>query len=117
MKTTIVIDERPDPQAQPAAGFCPTCGGEVYAPSCQCHRCFKSLAELSADYRNSAVPLRRRLHQLRKDLSVATDPEEIWHLRLRIQNLTPLLTQVNELAELTEHYYERGYWRNEKYTF
>lgn len=29
--------------------------------------------------------------------------------------LTAMLTQVNELAELTEHYYERGYYRNEKY--
>jgi hypothetical protein len=27
-----------------------------------------------------------------------------------------MLTQMNELAELTAHYYERGYWRNAKYT-
>ena len=116
MKTTIVIDNHPDPQAQPAAGFCPKCGGELYAPSRQCHRCFKSLAELSSDYLAAAVPLSQRLHQLRSELQAATDPDEIWHIRQRIRELTPLLSQVNDLADLTAHYYERGYWRNAKYT-
>ena len=44
------------------------------------------------------------------------DPEEIWHLKRRIAELTPMLTQMNELAELTAHYYDRGYYRSEKYT-
>ena len=37
-------------------------------------------------------------------------------LKTRIAQMTPILTQLNELADLTEHYYERGYWRSEKYT-
>lgn len=44
------------------------------------------------------------------------DPEEIWRCKRRIAELTPMLTQMNELAELTAHYYDRGYYRNEKYT-
>ena len=44
------------------------------------------------------------------------DPEKLWHIRRRIVALTPLLTEMNELADLTAHYYDRGYWRNEKYT-
>ena len=75
-----------------------------------------TLAELSADYEAAAVPLRARLRELRQLLVVEEDPEEIWHLKRRIAELTPMLTQVNELAELTAHYYDRGYWRNEKYT-
>lgn len=75
-----------------------------------------TLAELSACYEAAAVPLRARLSQLRRALSTATDPEEIWHLQRRIAELTPMLTQMNELAELTAHYYDRGYYRNEKYT-
>lgn len=75
-----------------------------------------TLLEISRGYEEAAVPLRRRLHQLRKLLSKADDPEEIWHIKRRIAELTPMLTQVNELAELTEHYYEKGYHRNEKYT-
>ena len=43
------------------------------------------------------------------------DPEEIFQLKRRILELTPMLTEMNELAELTAHYYDRGYWRNEKY--
>ena len=75
-----------------------------------------TLAELSADYEAAAVPLRARLRELRQLLAAATDPEEIWHIQRRIAELTPMLTQMNELAELTAHYYDRGYWRNEKYT-
>ena len=75
-----------------------------------------TLWEISAGYRAAAVPLRARLKELRKALAAATDPEEIWHIKRRIAELTPMLTQMNELAELTEHYYERGYYRNEKYT-
>lgn len=75
-----------------------------------------TLKEMSKGYREAAVPLRQRLKLLRQMLAATDDPEEIWHLKRRIAELTPLLTQMNELAELTEHYYERGYYRNEKYT-
>ena len=75
-----------------------------------------TLQELSAEYEAAAVPLRARLSLLRKLLEQATDPEEIWHLQRRIAELTPMLTQMNELAELTAHYYDRGYYRSEKYT-
>lgn len=75
-----------------------------------------TLREMSKDYRAAAVPLRKRLAQLRRQLTNATDPEEIWQLKRRIAVLTPMLTEMNELAELTEHYYERGYYRDKKYT-
>ena len=75
-----------------------------------------TLREMSKEYEAAAVLLRTRLRQLRLELKHAEDPEEIWHLKRRIAELTPMLTQVNELAELTARYYERGYWRNEKYT-
>lgn len=68
-----------------------------------------TLKEMSKCYEAAAVPLRARLKQ-------AENPEEIWHLKRRIAELTPMLTQMNELAELTAHYYDRGYYRNEKYT-
>ncbi len=75
-----------------------------------------TLQELSKDYEAAAQPLRARLRQLRQLLTETTDPEEIWHIRRRIAVLTPILTEMNELAELTERYYERGYYRSEKYT-
>ena len=75
-----------------------------------------TLREMSRDYEYAAALLRARLKQLRQELAVAEDAEEIWHLKRRIAELTPMLTQMNELAELTAHYYERGYWRSEKYT-
>ncbi len=74
------------------------------------------LQELSATYEASAVLLRRRLETLRSQVRTTQDPEERWRLRRRIQELTPILTEMNELAELTARYYERGYWRNGKYT-
>lgn len=75
-----------------------------------------TLQELSESYEAAAVPLRARLSQLRFQLQKAQDPEEVWHLKRRIAELTPMLTQMNELKELTARYYERGYYRNKKYT-
>ena len=75
-----------------------------------------TLAELSLCYEEAAVPLRHRLRELRQMLQTADDPEEIFHIKRRIGELTPMLTQMNELAELTAHYYERGYYRSAKYT-
>ena len=75
-----------------------------------------TLQELSRCYEEAAVPLRARLRLLRQMLQTEKDPEEIFHIKRRIAELTPILTQMNELAELTAHYYERGYYRNENYT-
>ena len=75
-----------------------------------------TLAQLSKEYEAAAVPLRRRLSQLRRQLKEETNPEKLWQLQRRIAELTPMLTQMNELAELTARYYERGYYRNKKYT-
>lgn len=75
-----------------------------------------SLKELSRAYEAAAVPLRARLSQLRRLLAEEADPAERLRLKRRIGELTPLLTQMNELADLTAHYYDRGYWRSEKYT-
>lgn len=108
-----------DIQAERPAGFCPACGRELYVPTLTCRYCEKSaerLAELSRSYERSAQLLRTRMKELRQSLRQTDDPEECWHLKRRLAELTPILTQMNELAELTAHYYDRGYWRNEKYT-
>ena len=75
-----------------------------------------TLAQISKDYEAAAILLRNRLKYLRQKLAQESDPEEIWRLKRRIAELTPMLTQCNELRELTAHYYERGYYRSEKYT-
>lgn len=74
-----------------------------------------NLTELSPRYEESARLLRQRISILRRLLRESDDPEEKWRLKRRIADLTPMLTQMNELADLTAHYYDRGYWRNEKY--
>ena len=75
-----------------------------------------TLAELSIAYEESAHLLRDRMRELRALARKTEDPEQLWHLKRRLAELTPILTQMNELADLTEHYYDRGYWRSEKYT-
>lgn len=75
-----------------------------------------NLTELSLSYETSAALLRNRISSLRAKASRSEDPEEVFRLKRRIADLTPMLTQMYELAELTARYYERGYWRNEKYT-
>ena len=75
-----------------------------------------ALADLSKEYAAAALLLRQRLKLLRQMLASATDPEEIFHIKRRIAELTPMLTEMNALAELTAPYYDRGYYRSEKYT-
>lgn len=74
------------------------------------------LADLSPLYAESARLLRQRLKELRIQLAAAETSEAAWMLQRRIAELAPMLTEMNELADLTAHYYDRGYWRNEKYT-
>ncbi len=75
-----------------------------------------TLLEISLGYQAAAEPLRRRLAQLRREEARETDAEALWRLKRRIAELTPLLTEMNQLAELTARYYERGYYRNARYT-
>ena len=75
-----------------------------------------TLLQISQDYEASAKLLQDRMRLLRRQLTQTQDPEEAWQLRRRMAQLTPLLTQMNELAQLTAHYYDRGYYRNERYT-
>lgn len=67
-----------------------------------------TLEELSQCYEDAAVPLRKRMSELRHQITLTDDPEEIWHLNRRIAALTPLLTQMNDLAWLLANYYEIG---------
>lgn len=74
------------------------------------------LAELSGGYLSTALLLRERLRTLRQRLRAADCPAERAALRHSIAVLSEIQTQCYELAELTAHYYERGFYRNEKYT-
>lgn len=75
-----------------------------------------TLCQIAELYRDAAQPLRLRLRELRTALKTARDPEEIWHLKRRIAELSPMLTECNAMARLCERYYERGYYRDERYT-
>ncbi len=75
-----------------------------------------TLKEISACYTRDAQMLSAALRPLRERYRLSRDSEERFFLSQKIQLLTQVLTQTKELAVLTEHYYERGVWRNEKYT-
>ena len=76
-----------------------------------------TLKEIAKDYEAAAVPLRERLRELRQALKATNDPDEIWHLKRRIAELTPMLTECNALADICEHYYDPAYFRNDTYCF
>ena len=63
----------------------------------------------------SAQLLRVRISELRRRKKMTQDAQELFWLERRMAALAPMLRQMNELAELTAHYYERGYDRNEGY--
>ena len=74
-----------------------------------------TLLELSAQYEKSAQLLRVRLSELRRQKKTAEDRQELFWLERRMAVLSQMLRRMNELASLTAHYYERGYYRNESY--
>lgn len=77
-----------------------------------------TLKEMSKQYEAAARPIRERLRELRAKLAQTNDPEEVWHLKRRIAELSPMLTQMNDLAWMLDHYYEKGGGcRDERYGF
>ncbi len=74
-----------------------------------------TLYQMSYVYRQDALRIRMRMTALREQARTA-EPEEKEALARRIAELRQLLRQSRELAELTQHYYERGYHRSERYT-
>lgn len=65
-----------------------------------------TLCEIGLEYEKSAKLLSVRLSELRAQLKTTTDPEDIWKLKRRIYELTPMLTQCNKLAKRCKKYYD-----------
>lgn len=73
------------------------------------------LLEMSMVYAQNADAIYLRIVQLREAEQQQTDPEAAWHLRRRIAELTPLLREARELSRVTAHYYDRSYFKHERY--
>ena len=74
-----------------------------------------TLYQMSYVYREDALRFRMRITVLREQARTAEGEDKL-RLKRRILELQQLLRQSRELAHLTRHYYERGYYRNERYT-
>ena len=74
-----------------------------------------TLRQISQEYRLAQAPIRERLRLLQQQEKTEKDPQKLFWIRRRKQMLSTMLQELRDLAELTEHYYERGYYRNEKY--
>ena len=71
------------------------------------------------NYITTATTVTSELAEIRAKLALlerADDPDRRCQLRDRIRMLSAMLREARELAVLTEHYYDRGYRRNAKYT-
>lgn len=74
-----------------------------------------TLQELSREYQKELAPMQKRLHELRQQRKNCP-PEQRIMLEYRIRRLGEVYRQTREVSELLEHYYERGFFRNGKYT-
>lgn len=72
-----------------------------------------TLYQMSFVYREDALRFRMRITALREQAKAAPTRDERERFKRRILELQQLQRQSHELAELTRHYYERGYWRSE----
>lgn len=74
------------------------------------------LIEMTLEYKKSYLAFNARIKELQAAAKAETNPRKAAVLQSRIRDLEPLRREARELAELTARYYERGYYRNEKYT-
>ena len=72
--------------------------------------------ELSVEYRQESELLRSRILELQLLWSQCRTESARFALSQRIRVLTAMRKDTRDIALLCEHYYERGYHRNEKYT-
>ena len=75
-----------------------------------------TLKELASQYRECEELLRDRIALLRQRLSSGKMCEmEKFRLRGRISALEGMYRETREIASVMEHYYDRGYKRNDRY--
>ena len=75
-----------------------------------------TLLELSKQYRIQADTLQLRILELQLLWSRTRNDRLRCALADRIRILSAMRREARELCALCEHYYERGYRRNERYT-
>lgn len=76
-----------------------------------------TLAEIAQGYRESELAVSARREELKQRLADCVDSVDRMHLETRIACLEATLRELRKVRELCERYYEKGYWRDEKYTF
>ena len=72
------------------------------------------LEELAVSYRNTADDLRHRIQCVSE--TPARNAEEALAKAERLRILESMRRDVRDVAVICEHYYERGYRRNVRYT-
>lgn len=75
-----------------------------------------TLFQLSQDYAFAAELISRRISQLRQEERAAVDDAQRFTLHRRILDLQPMLLQCRQLSRLTAHYYDRSFYRDERFT-
>ena len=75
-----------------------------------------TMKEMAPLCRKQAEALRAHIRALREERQAARSDEAREELSERILVLYPLVREMEDLAEHLEHYYDRGYNRNENYT-
>ena len=75
-----------------------------------------TLYQMSFVYREDMMRFQMRITALRQKAKAAVTNEEAQQIARRIADLQMLARQSRELAELTQHYYERGYYCDKRYT-
>lgn len=76
-----------------------------------------TLLELSMEYRGNCAVLKGRVRELKDAIAATDDTMQQQLLRQRIADLMTLYRECREIALHLEHYYDRGYQKNGKFTF
>ena len=75
-----------------------------------------TLQELSMEYKQEAEAIQTRIHQLEDMKKTPLDRRQRARIYKELRLLTGMWRDVNEVAEVTGRYYDRGHKNNRFYT-
>ena len=76
-----------------------------------------TLLEMSVVYRGNCAVLKGRMRELKEAIAATEDAAQQQLLRQRVADLMALYREGREIALHLEHYYDRRYQKNGKFTF
>ena len=74
------------------------------------------MKKLADEYKRTLKALNKRITELRKQREEVEDEKKVNDINNRLSIFYAMQRDVREVEKEVRHYYDKGWWRSEKYT-